>query len=405
VVCDPSNTLRIHQYDVATKKFEGLVGYYKLENPAHAIGDFTVVNNNEYLVIERDNNQGDAAKFKKIYKVDLSKRDANGYVAKEEVADLLNIADPNDFNQDGSTTYKMPFQTIEDVLVIDQNTILVANDNNYPFSIGRPPAIDNNEQVILQLGKPLNVDPRVGLAGVGMSTSNPTMGGAPAKSLGLVVATGSQVINGTDDAEIIHTGAFDDVIYAGGGNNQIFANQGNNVIFAEAGDDLAYAGTGNDRFFMNEGNNVVFSGAGNDYIRAGNGNNKVYAGVGNDDIVLNSGNDYIDAGGGADILFAGKGNNTILGGAGNDTIYADAGNNEIDAGIGEDTVTVWGGGKNTFTLNVGAGSVTITGFNSEAKFKYGTGVTAADVKLTVSGNDTLVSLGTDLLAMLKGYVA
>jgi glycerophosphoryl diester phosphodiesterase len=405
VVGDPSNALRIHQYDVATKKFEGLVGYYKLENPANAIGDLTVVNSNEYLVIERDNNQADAATFKKIYKVDFSKRDANGYVEKEEVADLLNIADPNDFNQDGSTAYRMPFQTIEDVLVIDKDTILVANDNNYPFSFGRPPAIDNNEQVILQLDKPLNVDPRVGLAGLEMSTSSPTMGGEPAQSLGLVVATGSQVINGTDDADIIHTGTFDDVTYAGGGNNQIFANQGNNVIFAEAGDDLAYTGTGNDRFFMNEGNNVVFSGGGNDYIRAGNGNNEVYAGAGNDDIVLNGGNDYIDAGSGDDILFAGKGNNTILGGAGNDTIYADAGNNEIDAGIGEDTVIVWGGAKNTFTLNVGAGSVTITGSNSEAKFKYGTGITAADVKLTVSGNDTLVSLGTDLLATLKWYVA
>jgi alkaline phosphatase len=166
VVGDPSNALRIHQYDVASKKYEGLVGYYKLENPANAIGDFTVVNDNEYLVIERDNNQADAAKFKKIYKVDFSKKDTSGFVAKEEVADLLNIADPKDFNQDGSTVYKMPFQTIEDVLVIDQNTILVANDNNYPFSIGRPPAIDNNEQVILQLDRPLNVDPRVGLAGL-----------------------------------------------------------------------------------------------------------------------------------------------------------------------------------------------------------------------------------------------
>lgn len=167
VVGDPSNALRIHQYDVAARKYEGLVGYYKLENPANAIGDFTVVNDNEYLVIERDNNQADAAKFKKIYKVDFSKKDASGFVAKEEVADLLNIADPQDLNQDGNTVYKMPFQTIEDVLVIDENTILVANDNNYPFSMGRPPAIDNNEQVILQLDKPLNLDPRVGLSAVG----------------------------------------------------------------------------------------------------------------------------------------------------------------------------------------------------------------------------------------------
>jgi hypothetical protein len=166
VVGDPSNALRIYKYDLASQKFaDELVGYYRLENTSNAIGDFTVINNNEYLVIERDNNQGDAAKFKKIYKVNLSQKDSDGYVMKQEVADLLNIQDPNDLSKDGSTTYKMPFQTIEDVLVIDSQTILVANDNNYPFSVGRPPAIDNNEIVVLGLSQPLSLDPRVGLSG------------------------------------------------------------------------------------------------------------------------------------------------------------------------------------------------------------------------------------------------
>lgn len=974
VVGDPSNALRIHQYDVASQKFEGLVGYYKLEDSANSIGDFTVVNNNEYLVIERDNNQADAAKFKKIYKVDFSKKDANGYVAKEEVADLLDIADPNDFNQDGDTTYRMPFQTIEDVLVIDSKTVLVANDNNYPFSVGRPPAIDNNEQVLLTLDQPLNVDPRVGLAGLSatptpppipvptegtaknviimigdgmgwemaraaaiyqqiqagntgdslsdfytsgqgtglsfqgltgytlattygttiagangvfstansaLTTSDAATAGSPllpgfqfnpafnpgttatggatvasgavgnlvgydtvrgglspwdagyyggitspgfdkeyikssypdsantattlytgvksynnaigvdiyeqplesilvtsalaGKSTGLVTSvpidhatpgaaaatvnrrskydtpspdidnilqqelriyqptvllgggnpisipanplpegvepprdftyisketyeylqanptenrygynflerganaadtlaataagldpnkgdrlvglygargqngnlpvpsadgdysttgldlfsvnttkglkqdflrplnpgetdaqfiarerdenptlqelttaaldvlgkdedgfwlmveggdidwaahdnaidnligntlafdkavkstidwiqanggweknqlivtadhdhyltlnedfpallktlgaealteiddptkagnfwgsdpdvkygwgnhsnrpvpvyyqgagsdaltnylgqdynsygyqipgyaagvdqsqiyqtmlsavtgstakpeiTGPQVIDGTnggtDGDDVIHTGAFDDVIHAAGGNNQIFANQGNNIIYAQDGNDLAYTGTGNDRFFLNGGNNSIFSGAGDDYIRAGDGNNEVYAGSGNEDIVLGNGNNYVDAGSGNDILFAGSGNNKILGGAGNDTIYISSGDNVIDAGVGEDTVNVLSGGKNTFTLNAGVGSVTLNGFNSDAKFKLGTDLALADLKLTLSGNNTLVSKGDDLLATLAGTI-
>ena len=145
VVGDPAGALRIHKFDPAAGKFLGLVGYYKLESTANAIGDLTVINDNEYLVIERDNNQGPTAAFKKIFKLDFSKQDAKGFVEKVEIADLLNIQDPGDLNKDGSTTYRMPFQTIEDVLVINENTILVANDNNYPFSVGRPPAIDNNE--------------------------------------------------------------------------------------------------------------------------------------------------------------------------------------------------------------------------------------------------------------------
>lgn len=166
VVGDPSNALRIYEFDVAAQEFTGLVGYYPLSNPNNAIGDFTVINDREYLVIERDPNQGEAAQFKKIFKVDLSQKDENGFVAKQEIADLLAIQDPNDLNGDGSTTFKFPFETIEDVLVIDPTTILVANDNNYPFSVGRPPAIDNNEIILLQLEQPLNLDPRVGLAGL-----------------------------------------------------------------------------------------------------------------------------------------------------------------------------------------------------------------------------------------------
>ncbi|ARV58172.1 glycerophosphodiester phosphodiesterase [Nostocales cyanobacterium HT-58-2] len=170
VVGDPAGSLRIYKYDLNANQFDGLAGYYQLENPNNAIGDFTVVNDNEYLVIERDNGQAADAKFKKIFKVDLSEKDASGFVAKEEVADLLNIQDPNDLNQDGSKQFTFPFTTIENVLVLDPNTILVANDNNYPFSIGRPPAIDNNEIIVLGLEKPLSLDPRVGLAGLDNNT-------------------------------------------------------------------------------------------------------------------------------------------------------------------------------------------------------------------------------------------
>lgn len=159
VTGDPANSLRIYEFDIATKKFKGQLGFYRLEATGNAIGDFTAINQNEYLVIERDNLQGSAAKTKKIYKVNFSQKDANGFVSKEEIADLLNIQDPNDLNQDGSNTFTFPFQTIENVLVLDDKTILVANDNNYPFSIGRPPGIDNDEIIILELEKPLNIAP------------------------------------------------------------------------------------------------------------------------------------------------------------------------------------------------------------------------------------------------------
>jgi glycerophosphoryl diester phosphodiesterase len=127
VVGDPAGALRIYKFDVPTSAFTGLVGLYQMEAPNHAIGDFTPINTKEFLVVERDGGQGATAKFKKIFKVDLSQI-SNGFVRKEEVVDLLNLSDPNDLNSDGRTIFDFPFETIENVLVLDENTILVAND-------------------------------------------------------------------------------------------------------------------------------------------------------------------------------------------------------------------------------------------------------------------------------------
>jgi glycerophosphoryl diester phosphodiesterase len=161
VAGDPENSLRIYEFDVATSSFTGLLGYYPTTD-GNPIGDFTPINDSEFLVIERDNNQGEDAAFKKIFKINVDNIDANGFVEKTEVVDLLNIADPNDFNGDGSTTYDMPFVTIENLVVIDEDTILVANDNNYPFSQGREDDIDNNEVALIDLNEPLNLDPTLG---------------------------------------------------------------------------------------------------------------------------------------------------------------------------------------------------------------------------------------------------
>lgn len=212
VTGDSPDTLRINEFDLQKNQFRGAVGRYRMEAAGNSIGDFTVINENEYLVIERDQNQGDAAQLKKIFKIDLSKKDANGYVAKEEVADLLNIKDPNDLNGDGSTTFRFPFVTIENVLVLDSNTILVANDNNYKSGTGRPPGPDQNEFLVLKLDKPLNVDPRVGVGAVqqGTSTDRSFQGLFDAK---YYLATNSDVADGV--AKGLFKSAYDHFIQFG----------------------------------------------------------------------------------------------------------------------------------------------------------------------------------------------
>ena len=129
--------LLIDEFDVNTESFTGKTFAYKLDPNGTNIGDMTAVNDHQFLVIERDNGEGAAAQHKKIYMIDLNQIDANGFVKKTEIVDLLNIADPNDLNRDGSTLFTFPFITIEDVLVVNPTTLLVINDNNYPFGQGR----------------------------------------------------------------------------------------------------------------------------------------------------------------------------------------------------------------------------------------------------------------------------
>jgi hypothetical protein len=154
------NRLWIHEFNPFTKKYTGKTFAYPLESNSNAIGDFTALSDKEYVVIERDSGQGDAsnpnfpapAKFKKIYRVDLTDVDADGTLVKHEVVDLLNIYDPRDIVADGklNTQFTFPFTTIEDVLVLDNNTLLVVNDNNFPFSSGREfNAADNNEFIVI----------------------------------------------------------------------------------------------------------------------------------------------------------------------------------------------------------------------------------------------------------------
>lgn len=74
---------------------------------------------------------------------------------KAELVDLMNLADPHDLNGDGQTTFIFPFVTIEDVLLIDANTLLVINDNNYPGGGGCGAFADNTEFLRFGLAQPV----------------------------------------------------------------------------------------------------------------------------------------------------------------------------------------------------------------------------------------------------------
>jgi hypothetical protein len=152
--------LIINEFDLKSKAYSGRQWFYRLEASSatgQSIGDMTAISDHEFVVIERDNFEGVAAGFKKIYLVDFNKVDAAGFLIKTEVADLLNLRDPNNLGGSGTGVFRFPFVTIESVIPLSNVHLGVLNDNNYPGSAGRVPGSpDNNEFIIIKLDRPLS---------------------------------------------------------------------------------------------------------------------------------------------------------------------------------------------------------------------------------------------------------
>jgi hypothetical protein len=200
VTGDDAQDLRIYVYRIAARAFADSFLRFRLEMPSQtvnlasivdasgarvfpteaappagpvAIGELKAVNDTQLLVIERDNLGDDRRppRFKKIFLLDVSRAAENdGYVAKTLLVDLLAIPDPDGIGADGDF-FRLPFYTIESVHVVDDRTLLVGSDNNFPGSSGRsrsrsvdrqgPLAADDTELVLVRLGTPLRVDRRL----------------------------------------------------------------------------------------------------------------------------------------------------------------------------------------------------------------------------------------------------
>jgi hypothetical protein len=156
---DGKPVIRMLEFDVADATWSDKVRYYPLDDAGNAIGDFNITEGTRGLVIERDNNEGDdgrekAAAFKRIYLIDLERVDESGVLEKIAYIDLMAIKDQGGIAPRGTVdgVFTFPFITIEDVDRVDETTIVVANDNNYPGSTGREAGrADDNEYILLEV--------------------------------------------------------------------------------------------------------------------------------------------------------------------------------------------------------------------------------------------------------------
>jgi Ca2+-binding RTX toxin-like protein len=236
--------------------------------------------------------------------------------------------------------------------VLDNNTILVANDNNYPFSTGRSAtAADNNESIVLDLAKPLAAISEV---------------------------TGSTKI---DDLVAGVTPGFD------GFNDQVFTGAGNDKV------DVAIAGA-------SAGDNRIDTGSGNDVIFVADAD-RAFGSTGDDEFEASEVKDYrISGGAGNDTFYLGT-NGRALGGDGNDKFFAGTGGgNLLSGGAGVDQFWIANGESPTV-----ANTVLDFQIGTDIIGIQGLGANATNIVLTQVGADTSISFGGQNLAVLKGIQA
>ena len=102
--------------------------------------------------------EGDAAKAKRVYSIDLDKAVPGKPLAKKLVIDLLSIGNARGLAEavPPGTAFRFPFLTPESIQVLDRKHVVIVNDNNFPDMGGRGAAVtDATEWIWLELANPL----------------------------------------------------------------------------------------------------------------------------------------------------------------------------------------------------------------------------------------------------------
>ncbi|MBE2314730.1 esterase-like activity of phytase family protein [Solirubrobacter sp. CPCC 204708] len=148
---------RVYEFDVKERRYTGRTWNYRMTQPGLFVSDAVAIGRDQLIVTERDNNQGEAAAWKKAFVIDVPDRRPN--LAKREIVDLLNIRDrdgislfgarPGDFGL--GNPFEFPYVTVEAVLPLSNNELLFVNDTNFG-STGRNSALpDYSDFIVLKV--------------------------------------------------------------------------------------------------------------------------------------------------------------------------------------------------------------------------------------------------------------
>jgi glycerophosphoryl diester phosphodiesterase len=143
----------VFEFDVRERRFTGRRWTYRMSIDGTLVSDATALSGDRLIVLERDNNQGPAAAWKRAFTIPVPGRRAA--LEKRQVVDLLALRDPHlislparpgDFGL--GDPFSFPYVTVEAVLPLGGGELAIVNDTNFG-STGRNPGLPDYSDFIV----------------------------------------------------------------------------------------------------------------------------------------------------------------------------------------------------------------------------------------------------------------
>ncbi|WP_230688701.1 esterase-like activity of phytase family protein [Micromonospora sp. WMMC415] len=157
---DPDQRRRVvYEFDVRANRYTGRTWSFRVDDASLVVGDAALLDGRRLLLIERDNAMGPQSLVKRLVVTDLDAAAADGTLPRRTAVDLMRIADPDGVSTPArpgeygvGALFSFPLQSVESVLPLAGDRVLVANDNNFPGNDGRIPGrADDTELIVLDV--------------------------------------------------------------------------------------------------------------------------------------------------------------------------------------------------------------------------------------------------------------
>jgi glycerophosphoryl diester phosphodiesterase len=143
----------VFEFDVRERRFTGRRWTYRMSIAGTLVSDATALGHDRLIVLERDNEQGPAAAWKRAFTIPVPGR--RNALDKRQVVDLLALRDPHrislparpgDFGL--GDPFSFPYVTVESVLPLGGDELAIVNDTNFG-STGRNPGLPDYSDFIV----------------------------------------------------------------------------------------------------------------------------------------------------------------------------------------------------------------------------------------------------------------